>query len=119
MSAEISLSVSASGTKNGSTISGGSKSYSVDMSGDPMISNIQAVGTSAETIQLGDITSLGFIHLRNMDATNYVEVAVDNFTNKIAKLKAGECALFRATVNTLYIRANTAACNVHVAAWSD
>jgi hypothetical protein len=53
-----------------------------------------------------------------MDATNYVEVALDSAvsTQIFAKLLAGDVTLVKAATATLYAKANTAAVNLYVAA---
>jgi hypothetical protein len=120
MSAEITVTTGLASTKNGATISSGTKTSSHDQSGDQGIGNIQIVGTSWEALVLGDVSSIGFVRLLNLDATNYVEVALANDNSQVfAKMKAGEAALFRASTATMYVRANTAACNVHVVAVED
>jgi hypothetical protein len=116
MANEVNWSVSLSANKNGAGISG-SGSNSITMSGDTMIENVQTVGTSAELIVLEDVDSPSQILLKNLDATNYVEIALDSgMTNKFAKLLPGEALLIRPSSATLYARANTAACNVLVVA---
>lgn len=120
MANEITITTSLSTTKNGATVSSGTKTSSHDMSGDQAIGNIQIIGTSWEAIVLGDVTTIGFVRALNLDATNYVELALANdSTGVFTKLKAGEAALFRASTATMYARANTAACNVHFVAVED
>ena len=77
-------------------------------------SGVQSVGTTAENISSGDITTPGYLHLKNLDTTNFVEFGVDN-TGFVAvgKLEAGEEAVFRvADATTIQLKADTASCNV-------
>jgi hypothetical protein len=87
----------------------------VSMSGGDHLSGTQNVGTSWEVLTLGEIGTRGFCFVKNLDATNYVELNSDDApTNATIRLEAGEFTLFRAgQVNTnLRGRANTAAVNV-------
>lgn len=88
------------------------------MAGDQMISNVQIVGTSAEAIVLGDVSTIGYIMLKNMDATNFVEIALDSgvSTQKFSKIPAGGFAIFPASTATMYAKADTANVNLFVAA---
>ena len=118
MANEISFSTSMSAAKNSATVSG-SFSKTKDMSGDQMITNVQAIGTSNEAIVLGDISLPGVVMFKNMDATNYIELALDSSTTQVfSKLLAGESTLVHA-VAAIYARANTASCNLLVVAAED
>lgn len=114
---EISLYASISSTKNGATVAG-SSTQNADMIGDQMIGNVQIVGTSNEAINLGDVSTLGHLYCKNMDATNYVEIFTDNANAQpVAKLLAGQAMLIASHPSaTYYARANTAVCNLHVVA---
>jgi hypothetical protein len=118
MANEISYAVSLVSNKGGVSITG-SASKTKDMSGDQMITNVQSVGTSAEAVVLGDISLPGMVLLKNMDSTNYIEIALDSgITQVFSKLLAGESSLVHA-VATIYAKANTAACNLLVCATED
>jgi hypothetical protein len=74
-----------------------------------------SVGTSEESTAFPELTTEGWLYLQNNDATNYVQWG---FSTGVygGRLKAGESALFRMEpALTLYLKANTAACNVLVA----
>jgi len=81
---------------------------------------VLSIGTSEETISLGDVSTAGYVCLRNLDATNYVELGPDS-TGMVAmlKLKAGEVACFRLTSCTLKAQANTAAVKLQVMIFED
>lgn len=84
----------------------------VSMSGDKMIHQIQEVGTTEEYLAVGDVTP-GFLLIRNLDPTNYVELNTGaSPANYTVKVKAGEIALFRMAYTAIKIIANTAACDV-------
>ena len=77
-----------------------------------------AVTTSWAALELGGVTVPDWLMVKNADATNYVELAIDNAgTNKIAKLTAGRAALFPPIAGvTYYVQAHTANCKVRVLA---
>lgn len=73
-----------------------------------------SVGTTETSTAFPILTTEGWVFLQNNDAINYVQWG---FATGVygGRLKAGEFALFRAEPGlTLYLKANTAACNVLV-----
>lgn len=119
MANEITAAASLSAAKGGVSVgSGGSQTDTADMAGDQMLANVQIIGTAAEQILLGDITTVGYVFLKNLDATNYIEIALDSgvTTQIFAKLLAGDVTLVKAATATLYAKANSANCNLHVVA---
>lgn len=83
-------------------------------SGSRHIDTIHNVGTSEEAMKLGELGSLGWGFLYNMDATNYVQILTGTSGTAMLKFKAGEGYPFRfgSGVTAPYIIANTGACNV-------
>lgn len=80
------------------------------------------VGTSEEVITDGDVGTLGWLIMRNLDATNYVEWGPESSGSMvpIGKMEPGEPALFRLKPGiTLRAQANTAACKVDVRIYED
>lgn len=115
MANEIAVSCSLSAVKGGASINvNGNRTAT--MAGDQMITNVQTVGITAEAIQLGDVSTIGYVLLKNMDTTNFVEIALDSnvSTQKFAKLLAGDMALFPASTATMYAKADTSPCNLLV-----
>ena len=85
-------------------------SDSVDVTGDAYTRGIQSIGTSEEQVVQGaELGTPGFVILKNLDDTNYIEVGSTTGVYDI-KLKAGEVALYRHNSATMYAKANTAAC---------
>ena len=83
-----------------------------DVSGDSFTHVVQEVGISNELIVIGsDVTTWGYVYLKNLDSTNYVEVGLTGSYS--IKLKPEEVALFRAAP-VLYARANTAAVDLEI-----
>lgn len=77
------------------------------------VGGTQTIGNAAhEALVVTDLTTLGWAHFRNRDATNYVEIGVDVAATfyPVVRLNAGESCIFRlAQGATVYAQANTAA----------
>ena len=116
MANEITYSVSLQASKSGAVISSGTQSDTVDMTGGDVLAATQNIGTSNEQIDVASITGDCRIIIKNIDATNYVEVFKDNGNaHLLSKLAAGEaCLLTQVPSGSLYARANTAACDVMI-----
>ncbi len=92
-------------------------SLNINQTGKHCICNVQNIGTSAEQLVFGDCASMGYLFVRNQDITNYVQLGIDSGVTQIfAKLKPGEFCLVPCNQNAIYAKANTAACDVIVAA---
>lgn len=74
------------------------------------------VGTSEESVDFGDV-SPGYVLLQNLDTTNYVEYTTVT-TDYDLRLSAngGKALIQFSGAQTLYLKANTASCNVLVTA---
>lgn len=74
---------------------------------------VQTIGTgSHEALGVGaDISSAGYAFFQNLDATNYVEIGIDDTGTfePLLKLEAGEVAVCPLTTTGVYAQANTAA----------
>ena len=117
MANEIKSSINFSASKGGARVALSSSFY-LTMSGSEMIQSTQSIGTTAETINLGDITGApgGFV-IKNLDATNYIEIGGDSgLTVFKIKIPAGQFAAFQPTSATIYAKANTAAVRVQIIA---
>ena len=111
MANEIAILVNLSFSKGGASVSR-SESIQVTVTGDAFSHEVQAIGTTEEELAQGaDLGTPGYMFIKNLDATNYVEVGSTTGVYDI-KLKAGEVCLYRHNSATVYAKANTAACNV-------
>lgn len=81
------------------------------VSGVSGIGNIISVGTGDESLALGDISTIGWVYARNLDATNYILLSADGTLYNI-KMKAGEFFLGRWNGAAIHAKANTGACNM-------
>ena len=117
MANEIYASISFTANKNGAK-QAISSSFNLTMTGDDMLQSTQVIGTSSETINLGDITGApGGFCIKNLDSTNYVEIGGDSgLTVFKLKLLPGQFHFFQPSSATIYAKADTAAVRVWVTA---
>jgi len=96
-------------------------SMTVNMAGDHLVSRTMEVGTANEAADFGDITNVGYIQMTNVDQTNFVEWGPTDSTDYAGKLKPNESCLWRMpdASSTLYLKADTAACDVQFVAVED
>lgn len=118
MANEISKTIRFIVTKNGA-ITTYSNNVRQDMAGAKMIQNIQNIGTSAETIGLGDISGVpGKVIIKNLSSTNFVEIGGDSgLTVFKLKILAGDEQIIAPTSATIYAKADTAAVDIQITAW--
>ena len=106
MAGELSLSARLIFDKGGASARM-SEGISVDVTGDAFTHEVQEIGTSEEILAQGtDLGTLGYLMLKNLDSTNYVQVGITGQYS--IRLRAGEIALFRADAD-IYAKANNAA----------
>ena len=89
-----------------------SGSLSIDVAGENVIDNVQAVGTAEEAIVLGDSAAGGYCIAQNVDATNYVSLRRATGEGNFIRINPGQIAVFRLEAAAPCAIANTAACNV-------
>lgn len=111
MSAELQIQLSAKFNKGGSKLEAIFDSAYFDVSGASGIKNVIAVGTSDETLALGDVGTNGWLYMKNLDATNFITAGADGTLYNI-KMKAGEPFLGRWNGAAIHVKANTAQCNM-------
>jgi hypothetical protein len=85
-----------------------------NVSGYRYFRQIQSVTTSEAALQLGSLATLGWCIMKNLDATNFIQVRTATGGIAFLKLKAGETAVFRfgTGVTAPFIIADTATCKV-------
>jgi len=111
MSAELLIAASIAFSKAGAAINKTFPSTYFDVSGSAYIANSIAVGTSDETLALGDVGSIGWVYMRNLDGTNFITSGADGTLYNI-KMKAGEPFVGRWNGAAVHVKANTASCNM-------
>lgn len=118
MSGELKVSATLEFSKGGALIQSNFNQQYFDVSGSVGNKEVQAIGTSDETLALGDISTIGYCLFRNLDATNYISIGSDGTLYPI-KLKANEVALVRWNAAAIHAKANTAICNLEYTLISD
>ena len=86
-----------------------------DQTGTEYTQHIQTIGTTEEAIELGEITSIGYVLAINLDTTNFVSLRVGTGLTNAIRLDANNgLALFRAGsgLTAPFAIADTAACRV-------
>lgn len=81
-----------------------------------------SIGTSEEAISFTDISTEGWLWMRNLDDTNYVQWGPEDTGAMVVmgRMEAGEPAIFRIDSSvTLRLQANTAACKVLIKVLED
>lgn len=96
-------------------------SFAPTLAGTRFADLVQTATTAAAAVNIGSVATLGYIFIKNLDGTNYVQISSDGATfaaGKIcAKLKAGEFCILPAEPTATYgCRANTLSCDIQVIA---
>lgn len=120
MANEIKLNIIASLTNGllSDTFSTGQLSITQTTQG--MHTPVVTVGTSEEDLSVGDISTLGFMFLRNLDSSNYVTYGPKSGGSMVAvgRLRAGEAVVIRLEPGiTVRWQANTAPVKVLTKLW--
>jgi len=117
MANEIIQNVTVQVSKNGASATFISNKR-LDMTGNDFANQTQLIGTTAETIDLGDLSAApGNLAIKNLDATNFVEIGGDSgLTVFKIKIRPGESNLISPTSATLYAKADTASVRIAILA---
>lgn len=111
MSQELTIQAALAFSKSGAAISKTFLQTYFDVSGTAGIQSVIAVGTSDETLALGDISTIGWVYMKNLDPTNYISVGSDGTLYPL-KMKPGEPMLVRWNAAAIHVKSNTAPCNM-------
>lgn len=88
-----------------------SKSITQAETGSQLIE--QSIGTSTEALTFTDIDNVGYLYIQNIDPTNFVQISAAtpvSDVNALVTLLPGEFALIPTRLETIYAKADTAAC---------
>ena len=113
MANELKVTTGLSFEKGGAKSAVESSTKNITVSGTDYEKRVVEIGTTDETISLGDIGTVGFVHIKNLDGTNYVDFGSDG-TNYFVRCKATETAVFRCASAAIHTKANTAACKIEI-----
>ena len=84
-----------------------------DVSGTGVADSTQTIGTSAESLVLGDVSAPGFAYFKNLDPTNFVEIGYDiGGFQPFLKLEPGQFAYcyIATAAATIQAKADTSDC---------
>ena len=112
MANELTLTATLKFDKSTKSVDVGKTGLQLDVAGGDHITKTQSVGTSQEAIVIGEITTPGYIFVRNLDSTNYVEIRDGSSGADVVKVRAGGIALFELATATPFAIANTASCEI-------
>jgi hypothetical protein len=104
-------------SKNGSRVSIPVSQISLTISGNVIAQGVVSVATAGTEIT-GLPTAPGYAYVRNLDATNYVGVGPDSAATSVKLTPTNHTALYPLWGTSLFMKANTAACNVQYAVYS-
>jgi len=115
MANELTISAAIAYAKSGATVNRSVPSASHTISGTAVAQGVASIATSDTTIT--NVAAPGYVFVKNLDATNYVQVGPDA-TNWFIKLKATQWAIFPINGTALHAKANTAACDLEYIVFS-
>lgn len=98
MANELALNLRVTYAKSGTSITWpdtNGQSITVTVAGTRFVQHRQAVGTSEEALELGDIATGGYAFFFNRDTTNYVSIRQATGGTNLIRINAGEWAAFR------------------------
>lgn len=112
MANELTLSASIKFVKGNVSVSTAKSGVQLDVAGNDFVTKTQNVGTSEEALDLGDITTPGYVMIRNLDSTNFVSIRPATGAANLIKVPAGGIALFMCEASAPFVIANTAAVQI-------
>jgi hypothetical protein len=107
---EITITSTLKYSKNGANASVGT-TFTADQTGDKYESGVQSIGTTEEALVKGDVGIVGYVAVRNLDATNFVQLGATAGVYSI-KLLPGKGAVLPWDGTTVLAKADTAAVEV-------
>lgn len=117
MSNELNLRVTFTHTKNGAVAQRNIQKL-IDVAADPLVQEVQSIGTTDTVIDLGGIGTIGYVFFHNLDPTNYIVIGSDGTLYPL-KLKPLEFGMARWNAAAMHAKANTAACLLETVLLSD
>lgn len=107
MANEISVNVSVAISSAGQTVQG-TGSFLTSLGAIGFMGNEQTIGTAAEALLIGDVTTPAVVYIKNVDDTNFVEVdAVNTMDSFPQKIGAGQSLVLLPQTGTIWLKADT------------
>lgn len=115
---ELTLAITANYAKGSDAVIAQVLNLGVNVDGAARLDQVVDVATNDTAIALGQVTSPGYVFLRNLSAAHSITVGPTNGTYFV-RLKPGEPALFRLGATALHALAETTNANLRVLLFSD
>jgi len=115
MANELKLNVSLEYAQDGISVISNPSRVQIDTVGGRATKLVQTIGTVEETLILGDVAAVRMLLIRNLDATNFIELGVATGVYGV-RVRAGNFALYNPNGTTVFARANTASVKVEFTA---
>ena len=100
-----------------------SGSVTANQSTAALVRNVQTISNSApaQALDLGSVSTPGFMVVQNLDATNFVDLGayIGGTFYPFVRLKAGEQGMIRLSTNAPYALADTASVSVFYVIYSN
>lgn len=119
MSSELQLQGSLKFAKGGANFEATFGSGYFDVAGSAGNKQVQAIGITDESLALGDVSSIGYVALKNLDATNSIQVGSDGTLYPILLRANGGWAIMEWNAAAIHAKANVAPCNLEYTIISD
>lgn len=111
MASELQIQASLKFNKSGASINFDFPATLFDVAGSSGIENVISVGITDETLALGDVSTIGYVAVKNLETLNFITLGPDGSVYPI-KLKPGEVGLFRWNGAAIHAIADTAPCKL-------
>ena len=112
MANELTLSASLKFINGSKNIPFSKTGIQLDVSGDDYTFKTQNVGTSEAALDLGDVTTPGYILIYNEDSTNFMSVRSGTGAANLIKVRPGGIALFECEASAPFVIADTAGVSI-------
>lgn len=112
MASELLLQGSLKFTKGGASFEASFAAALFDVAGSAGNKQVQAIGITDEVLVLGDVSSIGYVALKNLDATNSIIVGSDGTLYPIILRPNGGWAIVEWNAAAIHAKANVAICNL-------
>jgi len=115
MANELTISLRINYSKGGAKFERDTGTSQITIAGTAIANGVRSASTSWTSQSI--VAAPGYVYVKNLDATNYLELGPDGSASAV-KLLAGQWCLFPVAGTALYTRANTAAVDFEFACFS-
>lgn len=112
MASELQLQGSGSFSKGGASFSVNFATSLFDVAGSAGIQQSVAIGITDESLVLGDVSSIGYVFLKNLDTTNSIQIGSDGTLYPVILRAPGGWAIMEWNAAAIHAKASVAPCNL-------